>query len=370
VAQLTAGWLACGVALSAPPDEAQFAGTIRPLLDEFCLKCHSTEEQKGDLDLERFDSLAAVRQDPAVWELVEEQLDLGEMPPSKKPQPSPAQKEELHRWVRDTLGVMARAHAGDPGPVVLRRLSNAEYTWSLRDLTGVPTLDPAREFPVDGAAGEGFTNVGAALVMSPALVTKYLDAAKEVAAHLVLLPDGIAFSASTTPRDWAEERLAAIRAIYSRHTVPGEGMSVNLQGLQFKIDDTGALPLERYLEATLAGRDAIRSGGKSIPQIAGERGLSAKYLATLWQALTDETPSFPLDALREQWRTASPGGAPALASAIRQWQRPLWRFHPVGHIGKPKMNKESSNSPPASRPSRTSSRPRCATRKSCRWMTW
>ena len=83
----------------------------------------------------------------------------------------------------------------------MRRLSNAEYTYTLRDLTGVETLDPAREFPTDGAAGEGFSNAGAALVMSPALLTKYLDAAKEISAHAVLLPDGIAFSAHTSPRD-------------------------------------------------------------------------------------------------------------------------------------------------------------------------
>ncbi len=63
-----------------------------------------------------------------------------------------------------------------------------EYTYSIRDLTGVPSLDPAKEFPVDGAAGEGFTNVGAALVMSPALLTKYLDAAKDIASHAVLTP--------------------------------------------------------------------------------------------------------------------------------------------------------------------------------------
>ena len=40
--------------------------------------------------------------------------------------------------------------------------------------------------------------------MSPALLTKYLDAAKDVAAHAVLLPHGIEFSAKTTPRDWTE----------------------------------------------------------------------------------------------------------------------------------------------------------------------
>ena len=57
---------------------------------------------------------------------------------------------------------------------------------------------------MDGAAGEGFTNAGAALVMSPALLTKYLDAAKEVANHLVLLPDGVRFSEPETYVSQAE----------------------------------------------------------------------------------------------------------------------------------------------------------------------
>src|SRR3989442_1490701 len=81
------------------------------------------------------------------------------------------------------LEKIALARAGDPGPVVLRRLSNAEYTYTLRDLTAIDSLDPAREFPVDGAAGEGFMNTGNALVMSPALLTKYLDAAKAITSH-------------------------------------------------------------------------------------------------------------------------------------------------------------------------------------------
>ena len=40
---------------AADGDEA-FVKTIRPLLKERCLSCHSTEKQKGDLDLERFAS--------------------------------------------------------------------------------------------------------------------------------------------------------------------------------------------------------------------------------------------------------------------------------------------------------------------------
>ena len=54
--------------------------------------------------------------------------------------------------------------------------------------------------------------------MSPSLVTKYLDAAKDIAAHAVLLPDGFRFSPSTTRRDWTNEIVSEIQKIYQRHT--------------------------------------------------------------------------------------------------------------------------------------------------------
>ncbi len=313
---------------------ADFQKDIRPLLNEFCLKCHSTKDHKGDLDLERFKSLDAVKRDAKVWQQVEEQLELGEMPPKEKPQLSSAQKAKLVAWVRGTLHEIALTRAGDPGPVVLRRLSNAEFTHTIRDLTGVESLDPAREFPVDGAAGEGFSNTGAALVMSPALLTKYLDAAKDIAAHAVLLPDGVRFSPHISQRDWTEERLTGIRAFYAQFTEKGGGSSVNLQGIKFDTKDGGLLPLEKYLAATLAERDALSTKRKSIAEVAKECGLNAKYLGTLWTALNDSQPSLVLDLLRAQWRTAKPTDAPALAASIAQWQRALWRFTTVGHIGK------------------------------------
>ena len=245
-------------------DVGRFKAEIRPLLEKFCLDCHSTEEQEGELDLERFDSLEAIRSEGKIWQLVEEQMELGEMPPKKKQQPSAGQKTEILAWVRSTLRKIGEANAGDPGPVVVRRLSNAEYTYSLRDLTGVDSLDPAHEFPVDGAAGEGFTNAGAALVMSPSLFTKYLDAAKEVSKHAVFLPDGIAFSEKTTRRDLTDEKLAEIRAFYGKFSNAGGGTAVNLQGIKFDTKDGGVLPLRRYLAVTLEERADLLAGRKNI----------------------------------------------------------------------------------------------------------
>ena len=308
----------------------EFGAGIRPVLAEYCFKCHSTEKQKGDLDLEIVSSLEKVRTHPKIWQTVLEQLGDAEMPPKDKPQPSAEQKRRLMAWVRSTLDVIAIERAGDPGQVTLRRLSNAEYTYTLRDLTGLDSLVPAREFPVDGAAGEGFTNTGQALVMSPSLLTKYLDAAKSVATHLVLLPDGIRFSTNTTRRDWTNETLARIRELYAEFSSAAGGDKVNLQGIAFSTNEGGRLPLEKYLEAAIASREA----GKNVDQIAKERHLSAKYLGILLTLLNSAEPSPLLENLRKIWKTSKTGDSVAMTAEVAQWQRLLWKFGSVGHIGK------------------------------------
>src|SRR3954471_5604296 len=253
----------------------EYEKDIHPLLERYCNDCHGGGDvTEGDVNLAAMKSWGEAAKHPKTWQKVAEMLSNGLMPPQDAEQPTKTEREQLQKWVADVLAIEARAHAGDPGRVVLRRLSNAEYTYTVRDLTGVESLAPAREFPVDGAAGEGFTNTGAALVMSPALVTKYLDAGKEVASHLVLLPDGIRFSEKTTRRDWTNEVLDEIRALYGQYTDAGEGEKVNLQGIAFNTNQGGRLPLEKYLAATIELRDG---GGKDVLTVARERKLSPKY---------------------------------------------------------------------------------------------
>ncbi len=94
-----------------------FERSVRPLLKEYCLTCHSTEKHKGDIDLEKFTSLNDVLKHPEPWERVFEQLSLGEMPPSEKPQPTSEDRARLIAWVNNALDKAATRHAGDPGPV-------------------------------------------------------------------------------------------------------------------------------------------------------------------------------------------------------------------------------------------------------------
>ncbi len=313
--------LAFGLTRSDQPTAAQepksdakpgdYATAIQPLVKKYCLSCHSTKTKKGSLDLERFATLDDIRKDVKVWQGIIEQIEAGEMPPKEKPQPTDAEKKLLLAWTRSFLDAEAKARTGDPGFVPLRRLSNAEYDNTIRDLTGVD-LRPAREFPADGAAGEGFTNAAEALTdISPALLTKYLNAAKDISERAVLLPDGFRFSPTKTRRDWTDEGTAKLRAFYAGLAPPD-----------------GKLPVQPYLLATVRHREQLGAG--KFAEVAAKEKLNAKYLRALFATLTDKTPSQPLDAIRANWRTAAEKDVPALAAEVIAQQTALWRTVRVG----------------------------------------
>src|SRR6185437_12231750 len=116
---------------------------------------------------------------------------------------------------------------------------------------------------------------GDALVTSPTLLNKYLGAAKEVAAHAVLLPDGFRFSPVKTRRDWTEETLTELRTFYGQYSGDGK------------------LPLRPYLMATIRHREEIAAGQLALEAIAEKDKINPKYLRILWQALNDKTSSYP-----------------------------------------------------------------------------
>ncbi|MEQ9407641.1 MAG: DUF1592 domain-containing protein [Fuerstiella sp.] len=317
--------------------EGAYAETVFPLLNRYCFECHAGDVTEADIDLAGFRTMDDVRKNVDLWIRVRRMLDSRQMPPKESKQLTDDEYRQVQQWVHGYLADEAKAHAGDPGEVVLRRLSNAEYTYTIRDLTGLSQIDPAREFPVDGAAGEGFTNTGSGLVMSPSLVQKYLTAARQLAEHAALFPDGIRFSEHTSRRDLTDQLLADIQQFYRRFTEDGGGTAINLQGIQFDTNQGGLLPVKKYLAATLEERNALSGGQKTVQQVADERMLNRRYLQTLWTALTasDSGASLLMQMLRRRWQQTDPSDAAALAAEIDEAQRMLWKFHPVGQIGRP-----------------------------------
>lgn len=314
--------------------DRDFRDQIAPILQSRCFECHSGAVVEGEIDLSVYDQVEAIRREPLLWERIWQVVQSRQMPPKDSPQLDASQRQRLLGWLDQYLRDEARSKAGDPGNVVLRRLNNAEYTYTVRDLTGIDSLDPVREFPVDSAAGEGFTNVGQAMAMSPAMVTKYLDAGKAVADHLVLLPSGLRFSPSTTRRDWTDEYLTAIRNFYAKYSSSEGAMAVNLQGIQFDTNQGGRLPLKEYLQATLDLRSLDNPTVRS--QTLRDRHLTARYANLLNETFNDDRSmqSPLLLPLLRDYRDPKISDPSAMIAWIHAWQSALWRFQPVGQIGR------------------------------------
>jgi len=308
--------------------------TIRPLLARYCQECHEGDDAEAEVDLASFTDVARVRTDIRTWLRVREMLSSRQMPPKDARQPSDDERAELDTWVQEFLTNEARAHAGDPGPIVLRRLNNEEYNYAVRDLTGVRMLNPTREFPVDGAAGEGFINSGAAQGMSPSLVSKYLDAAKDVADHAMLIPSGIRFTDGRSQRDRTDELMDRIRSFYQPF-LANSGAGGGQPAWQ-NFQQESRFPFERYLDATIRERVALQDKTRTLDDVARQYQLNRRYLGLLYQALTSESekPSIVLDKIRVRWRAAEADDLAALATDITGWQSILWQFNPIGHIGR------------------------------------
>jgi hypothetical protein len=93
-----------------------FVKTIRPLLRDYCSSSYSTEQQKGELDLERFTSVASIKMQTEVWEHVIDRLAAGEMPPKSAKQMSAEQQRQVTGWIRETLNKVVLAIAPNPRP--------------------------------------------------------------------------------------------------------------------------------------------------------------------------------------------------------------------------------------------------------------
>lgn len=199
-----------GLLFGNPLERAQ------PFLEHHCYDCHGSEKQKGDL---RFDTLGndlTEIETLEIWQGILDQLNLGEMPPRKAPQPK---QKEVIPIVNLLSGELTKAYEqarSTGGQTVLRRLNRHELRNTLRDLlylngahyrpdaAGSRLIDnngngsvertgrdPLRFFPEDEAE-DGFFNIGNNLVMSDFLLKLTLNAVEETlaeATHLEPRPD-------------------------------------------------------------------------------------------------------------------------------------------------------------------------------------
>ena len=267
-----------------PGTEREFTESVRPFLATYCSSCHSGEKAAAQLDLRQYSSGDAVVRDFARWNRVREKLAAHQMPPPQAKQPDEGARRQVINWIDATWKSEARRNDGDPGPVLARRLSNAEYNYTIQDLTGVD-IRPAKEFPVDPANLAGFDNSGESLTMSPALLTKYLQAARLVADHMFLNPNGFEFAPHPMLVETDREKYCIQQIVDFYDRQPTDYSDYFRTAWMYKHRAVFGKP-----RATLA-------------DMAAQNKVSARYLTTIWQALDGPKEDVgPLAKLQTMWR--------------------------------------------------------------------
>ena len=155
--------------------------------------------------------------------------------------------------------------------------------------------------------------------MSPALVKKYLEAARRVADHLVLKPDGFAFAPHPMLADTDRDKYCVNRIIdfYRRQ----------------KTDYADYfLAAWRFLH-----REALGQPDATLDGLAAESGLSPQYLATVWATLDGPAGGGRPDR-RDPGDVAGVAGAPGEGDAgrtrrLRADARPRRRAPRQAHAG-------------------------------------
>jgi hypothetical protein len=275
---------------ATPALDRQFEQVVRPFVTKYCVACHSGKTPAAQFDLKSYTTMDMVATDYPRWALVVERLTAKEMPPKPIPAPPAEATQQIIDWIQALRAEQIRKSAGDPGIVLARRLSNAEYNYTIRDLTG-HDLQITRQFPIDPANPAGFDNSGESLTMSPALLNKYMQAAREVADHMVLSPDAIDFAAHPMVAENDREKYAIQRILSFYATQPTDYAD--------------------YFEAAWRFRYRVALGKPqaTLAVIAADSKVSAKYLPLVWQILHDQDAVGPVLTLQKMWRGLPTPGA-------------------------------------------------------------
>src|SRR5688572_2236703 len=282
-----------------PAFDRRFVAEVQPVLKTYCVSCHSGRSPASMLDLTAHGSTAEIVAAFATWEHVHSRLERGDMPPARAAQPTDAERRRVLAWITDLREHEAKRNAADPGLVLARRLSNAEFDYTVQDLTGVD-VRPARAFPVDPANEAGFDNSGETLSVSPALFTKYLDAARTIAEHIVFTPRGFDFAPHVVVTDPDRDRYVVnrIMAFYRRQPTDLADYFVALW---------------RY-----ENRLALGLGNVSLQATAATAGVAPRYLELVRGIVQDRTGAFgPLAGLHDRWDAMPAVAARPDAATVR-----------------------------------------------------
>jgi hypothetical protein len=320
--------LALAAAQPAAAEDASLPAAATMTLQKFCLDCHGNDLAEARINLDQMTARPDLGRGFREWEKVIGILRQGKMPPKDAPQPTDAERAGASKGIEQALSAYVSQHAGDPGPVALRRLTSAEYGYTIQDLTGLD-LKLHKRFVSDAVGGEGFTNAGSAQFMQDSTLQEYLDAAKTIAEHAVIGAGPLAFFEHPGQTGGELSAITRIKDIYRRtgfRTAAGEGAT--------------PFGLDLYPRALLVAwkyrhRSALGLGDATPASLAKDEGVSVRLVEHVAGVLARPEASFPLAAIITQWRALPApvdgkwadaeirAACDRLADELRAWQSVL-----------------------------------------------
>lgn len=296
------------------------------LIRSFCIDCHNSDGAESGVNLEGLTADNTFAMDFRTWQRVATQLGRNRMPPRDAEQPTPAERRQLISWIQSSIAAAAEAHDGDPGDVVIRRLTGAEYGYAIRDLIGVD-LDVEREFVSDAVGGAGFTNTGIVQFTQDATLEQYLAAARRVADHAVVGTGPLTFFRDPGQTGFELSAINRIQEIYRRHgfrAAAGEG------GEAFGLE---TYPKAFFVAWQFRHRHSLGEPDATLASLAGQAGIDARFAEHIYGVLTAASPSFPTSKIVSAWQSlpaaTGPGGeqieiarskCDEIAQLLRDWQ--------------------------------------------------
>ena len=171
----------------AAVEDTVFNEQVQPIIDKYCASCHGVDKQKGNV---RFDTLNPDMingHDAEKWHAALDMINSGEMPPSKKAQPTNEERRTLVNWMTENIKLASAAHKSKSTHPI-RRLTKQQYTNSLQDLLGVD-VNFGDILPDDGKSEMGFSNDGEILQMTSLHGDYFQSIAKKALLKVVNLGD-------------------------------------------------------------------------------------------------------------------------------------------------------------------------------------
>ena len=155
------------------------AARHKATITRYCVSCHSEQLRTADLSVEGLD-LSRVAEQSDIWEKVIGKLRTRTMPPVGQPRPADETYDAFAGWLESKIDRFAAAHPNPGRTEVFHRLNRSEYANAVRDLLAFE-VDVDALLPADNIDKNGFDNMAGVLTLSPALMERYLSAARKTA---------------------------------------------------------------------------------------------------------------------------------------------------------------------------------------------